>query len=524
MRKFCRMGLPGRAMIVLCVGLVSQFLTGSLSAQEEASPFERGFQSIVAKDVRQHIETLASDTFEGRHTGTRGGHAAGIYIAQQLRKYELQSAVSPTTYFQDFGNESRNILALLPGSDPELKKEFILIGAHYDHVGYGNAQTSNGPVGYIHNGADDNASGVSTILEIAQAWQVSGERPKRSIIFALWDGEEHGLLGSKNFVANPTCPLTALRVIINMDMVGRLREDAPMEVTGTRTLAGLRRRLSVQNQQTNLRFNFAWIVEDNSDHWTFYERRIPFVMPFTGFHDDYHRPSDDVGKVNFEGIQKIGRWMYGVTRDLANDTELPRFRNEAFQENPEVQKQREAPLPQSEPRLAIQLAAADKGPGRVVAHVFPQTAAAVVGLRQGDRIVQFGEHTVTPDTNLTGLILRSPSPVKIQFQRVGMDQPQRVQVPLSGKPIRIGINWRDDPAEPGVVAINLLETGSPADVAGLKLNDRILQVNGQDFKNSNACRDLLLKSASPVPLLIERDGQLKDISLEIPEDPPAKTE
>ncbi len=523
MRNLCQ---PRRAQWSVTVfgallGLIC--LTASVRAQEEPTAFERGFQSILAKDAKQHVDTLASDTFEGRHTGTRGGHAASIYIAQQLRKCDLQSAVSPTTYFQEFGNESRNILALLPGSDPELKKEFILIGAHYDHVGYGNSQTSNGPVGYIHNGADDNASGVSTILEIAQAWHVSGERPRRSIIFALWDGEEHGLLGSKHWIANPCCPLPALRLVVNMDMVGRLKENAAIEVTGVRTMTGLRRRLSHHNQHTNLRFNFAWIVEDNSDHWTFYEKRFPFIMPFTGFHDDYHRPSDDVDKVNFVGIQNIGRWIYGVTRDLANDPDLPRFRDAAFKETPEAQKQFEAPLPQSEPRLALQLAPADKGPGRVVAQVFPQTPAAVVGLRPGDRIVRFGEHEVTPQTNLTGLILRTASPVKIHFQRQGMDKPQRVQVPLVGKPIRVGINWRDDPAEPGVVAINLLETGSPADVAGLKINDRILQVDGQSFANSDGCRDLLLKSQSPIPLLIEREGRYQTVSIDIPEEP-AKAE
>lgn len=511
---------------LLAVLSVCWLLSGLLAANliaEELAPFERGFQSIQAKDAKQHVITLASDTFEGRHSGTRGGKAASVYIAHQLRKCELQGSVSAATYFQEFGNECRNILALLPGSDPDLKNEFILIGAHYDHVGYGNNQTSNGPVGFIHNGADDNASGVSTVLEIAEAWHVSGERPKRSIIFALWDSEEHGLLGSKHWVANPTCPLPALRCVVNMDMVGRLRADTPIEVTGIRTMTGLRRRLSEHNLRTNLQFKFAWVVEDNSDHWPFYEKRFPFIMPFTGFHDDYHRPSDDVDKVNYEGIQNIGRWMYSVTRDIANDPDLPRFRSAALQETPEVQKQREAPLPQSEPRLALTLAPADAGPGRVIARVYAQTSAAFAGLQAGDRIVRFGDHEISPETNLAGLILRAPSPVRIHVQRAGLDKPMRVQVPLVGKPIRIGINWRDDPAEPGVVAINLLEHDSPADVAGLKVNDRILKVNGQPFSTSDQCRDLLLKAPSPIPLLVERDGQFKEISIEIPEDSPVST-
>lgn len=491
-------------------------MVGIARAAEEDSPYQAGFNSILAKDVQQHIHTLASDTFEGRNAGSRGGHAAGIYIGHQLRKANLSSCVSATTYFQDFGNDCRNILGLLPGSDPKLRNEFILIGAHYDHVGYGTAETSNGPVGFIHNGADDNASGVSTVLEIAQAWQVSGERPRRSIIFALWDSEEHGLLGSKHWLAHPTCPLSSLRCIVNMDMVGRLK-DSGMEVTGIRTLPGLRRLLCEQNQQTNIKLNFSWIVEDNSDHWPFYERKIPFIMPFTGFHDDYHKPSDDVDKVNYAGIQNIARWMYGNTRALANAAELPRFRDAAFQENPEVQKQREAPLPAAEPRIALTLAPADSGPGRAIARVFPQTAPAFAGLQPGDRIVRFGDSEIAPQTNLAGLILQSTSPVRIQYVRPGQEKPFRVVVPLVGKPVRIGINWREDPAEPGVVAINLLEPGSPAEVAGLKFNDRILQVNGENFRSGEECRKLLLEAPSPLPLLIERHGLLKKVMIDIPE-------
>ncbi len=258
-------------------------------------------------------------------------------------------------------------------------------------------------------------------------------------------------------------------------------------------------------------------VEDNSDHWPFYERKIPFIMPFTGFHDDYHRPSDDVDKVNYAGIQKIARWMYGNSRALANAPELPRFRDAAFQETPEVQKQREAPLPPAEPRLALTLGPADTGPGRAIAQVFPQTAAAVVGLQPGDRIVRFGDSEITPQSNLAGLILGATSPVKIHVVRPGQEKPLRVQVPLVGKPIRIGINWREDQAEPGVVAISLLEEGSPAEVAGLKFNDRILQVNGQDFKSGEECRDLMLKSPSPIPLLVERQGQLRTLTIDVPD-------
>lgn len=492
-------------------------LDGAKSFAQESESFKKGIDSIQAKDAKQHVTTLASDTFEGRNAGTRGGKAASIYLAQHFRKLNLLGGASPTTYFQEFGNECRNILGLMPGSDPKLKDEFILIGGHYDHVGYGNAETSNGPVGFIHNGADDNASGVSAVLEIAEAWHLSGERPKRTLIFALWDSEEHGLLGSRHWVANPTCPLPALRCVVNMDMVGRMTET-PLEITGVRTLPGLRKMLSHHNQKSNLKFNFLWGVKEDSDHWPFYERRIPFVMPFSGFHDDYHRPSDDVDKINYAGIERIARWMFGVTHELANAPELPRFRPEAHQETSEVQQQREAPTPNTEPRLSARLAPPDAGPGRMLADVFPQSAAAFVGLQPGDRIVRFGDDEIQPQTNLAGLILKTPSPVRVRYVRPGLPQPQRVLVTLVGKPIRIGVNWREDPAEPGTVAINLIETGSPAELCGLKMNDRIWQLNGQDFKTGTELRERLMAAPSPVSLLIERQGQLKTLTLEFPSD------
>jgi hypothetical protein len=495
----------------------------SVSWAQESAGFQKAIESIQAKDAKQHVMTLASDTFEGRNAGTQGGKAAGIYLSQQFRKCNLQGSVSAATYFQEFGNECRNLLGLMPGSDPKLKHEVIVIGAHYDHVGYGNETTSNGPIGLIHNGADDNASGVSAVLEIADAWLASGERPRRTLLFALWDGEEHGLLGSKHWTANPTCPLATVRCAVNMDMVGRLT-DTPIEVTGSRTMPGFRRLLCRHNHHTNLKFHFLWGSKEDSDHWSFFERKIPYVMPFTGFHADYHRPSDDVDKINYQGIQQIARWMFGVTYELANAPELPAFRPESTQETAAIQAQREAAAALPEPRLSVTLAASDAGPGRLLADVFPQSTAAFVGLRTGDRIIRFGDEEIQPQTNLAGLILRSPSPVRVRYIRPGQSQPMRVLLPLIGKPIRIGVNWREDPAESGAVAVNLVEVGSPAELSGLKINDRILRINDQDSKTGVELRERLMAAPSPISLTIERQGQLKTIVLELPEDKTAAVE
>src|SRR5207247_2064991 len=124
----------------------------------------------TADELLDHVSFLADDVLEGRETGSRGGRAAGGYLAEQLRKTGLTPMGDSGSYFQAFGSGSRNLLGLVEGSDPDLKHDVIVIGAHYDHVGYGNRRNSYGPFGYIHNGADDNASGVSALLELADAF------------------------------------------------------------------------------------------------------------------------------------------------------------------------------------------------------------------------------------------------------------------------------------------------------------------------------------------------------------------
>ena len=171
----------------------------------------------------------------------------------------------------------QNLLAILPGTDPELKDEYILVGAHYDHVGYGSRRNSYGPWGYIHNGADDNASGVAAVLEVIDALSQTGHWPRRSILFAFWDGEEQGLLGSKHWKNHPTIPLSAIKMAINIDMVGRMT-DGRIEVGGTRSAVGSRRLMSSPTLSDEVWLDFNWEYKNNSDHWTFFEAGIPFAL------------------------------------------------------------------------------------------------------------------------------------------------------------------------------------------------------------------------------------------------------
>ena len=164
--------------------------------------------SITADDAARHVIALADDAFEGREGGTRGGRAAAAYIVDQIESLGYQPAGGDGSYYQAFGSGLRNILALLPGSDPTLAAEVIVVGGHYDHVGYGTQKNSFGPFGFVHNGADDNASGVAGLIELMEAVRQLPQAPRRSILFAFWDGEEKGLLGPP---LSPDAPSSAGR-------------------------------------------------------------------------------------------------------------------------------------------------------------------------------------------------------------------------------------------------------------------------------------------------------------------------
>ena len=204
--------------------------------------------SITPADAARHVQALADDAFEGREGGTRGGRAAAAYIVDQIAPIGYEPAGDNGSSYQLFGAGLRNVLALLPGSDPELANEVVVIGAHYDHVGYGTTRNSFGPFGFVHNGADDNASGVAGLIEVMEAVLRLPEPPRRSILFAFWDGEEQGLLGSRHFLRVRPQLLAGKRLVfgVNLDMIGRLR-DRRLTVYGIRTASGLRARLVAAN-------------------------------------------------------------------------------------------------------------------------------------------------------------------------------------------------------------------------------------------------------------------------------------
>jgi hypothetical protein len=482
---------------------------------EESTSLNQAMESITVAELRRHVFHLADDTFEGREAGSRGGRVAGGYLARAFEKEGLAPGAG-RGYFQDFEGGSRNILGLWEGSDPHLKHEVIVVGAHYDHVGYGTETNSFGPIGYIHNGADDNASGTSGLLELVQAMVRLEPRPRRTLLFALWDGEEKGLLGSKHWVANPTLPLEQVKLMLNMDMIGRLR-DNKLEIGGTRSAAGLRSLVSRQNEGIDLLLDFTWEMKDNSDHHPFYARRIPVLMAFTGLHDDYHRPSDDAERVNTAGMQRVTQLMFRLVYELAEQPRPMSFRMASQSETPETQKRLERPLAPLPGRLGVHWNTYEtEGQGVRVSRVLPGTAAETAGLRAGDRIVRFGGRPVGNGELFRSLVLTSESPVPVTIERIGESAPLELSVALTGKPVRLGLSWRLDDGEPGSLVVTRVVPGSPAERAGLQVSDRIVEIGGRSFATGQEFQEMAAAMVSPIEIARERMGQIRRVKLEIP--------
>lgn len=270
-------------------------------------------------------------------------------ILQNMDDFQAQKTkygLSQITYEENIELGTENVLAFLEGGDPKLKDEVVIMSSHYDHLGIG-APDSTGD--RIYNGADDDGSGVIGTLNTAKAFVEAakdGVRPKRSVLFLNVTGEEKGLLGSRYYSDHPVFPIDKTVANLNIDMIGRIDpehekkgvEDYSYIIGSELISSGLDSLLKVANSQSgqielNKKYND---LEDpnqfyrRSDHWNFGRLGIPFVFFFTGVHEDYHRPSDEVEKIRFEKMAKIVRTMYATIVMVANADEAPKVDNQAF--------------------------------------------------------------------------------------------------------------------------------------------------------------------------------------------------
>jgi len=282
-----------------------------------------------------------------------------------------------------------NVIGVLPGNDAKLKDEYIVIGAHYDHLGRGGRSSLAPNSNDIHYGADDNASGTSALIELARQW-VAEKKNRRTIIFMGFGAEEEGLIGSKFYVNNPIFPIEKTVAMFNMDMIGRLT-DGKLTVGGVGSAEGYRAMVeaantgavSAGNGSTGL-FNLQ-LNEDGfgpSDHASFYGKQIPVLFFFTGTHTDYHKPSDTADKINYAGLVQIADFVSGLLRKIDANDARP------------VYRQAQA-VQQGGGRMAFNVTIGvipgygDGNDGMLLDGVRDGSPAAKAGLKANDKVVSF---------------------------------------------------------------------------------------------------------------------------------------
>jgi len=349
--------------------------------------------------MKDDVTYLASDSLMGRETGTSYERMAADYLADRFRALALEEK-GTEGYFQDFtfkpslnphqeaqmvsqeGDSTitgRNVIGYLDNK----AETTIVIGAHYDHLGMGGQGSLYREGEAIHNGADDNASGVAVLLKLARELS-TGDAANNNYLFIAFSGEEIGLLGSNYFVKNPTIDLQKVNYMLNMDMVGRLNEENSLAVHGVGTSPVFKQTLFANNdQELNIIEHESGIGP--SDHTSFYIMDIPVLHFFTGQHEDYHKPGDDTEKLNFEGMEKVSTYIDNIVTDLDDNGRLE-FRKT---------KNESEDVPRFKVALGVVPDYLFNGEGMRIDGVSEDKPAQKAGLKKGDVVKKLGENEVT---------------------------------------------------------------------------------------------------------------------------------
>lgn len=358
---------------------------------------------VAQNKIEEDVAFLADDKLEGRQTGTQGEAKASEYLISRFKEIGLQ-AKGTKDFLQPF--------SFKPKTDPHKEVEFtknvdstitgnnvmgyidnnaettIVIGAHYDHLGYGGeGSLYREKEKAIHNGADDNASGVAVLLNLADRLKVKNSKAEikdnNNYLFIAFSGEEMGLLGSNYFSKNPTIDAQSINYMINMDMVGRMKADSTLAVYGVGTSPMFKQTLKANNEKFKLIENESGVGP--SDHTSFYLIDIPVLHFFTGQHEDYHKPSDDSDKLNYEGMNLISDYIFDIISDLDDNAELVfrKTKNES----------------EETPRFKVGLGVVPDylydGKGMRIDGTREDTPAHNAGIQKGDVVVKLGDSTVT---------------------------------------------------------------------------------------------------------------------------------
>jgi len=347
--------------------------------------------------MKDDVYVLADSTFNGRRTGTEGERQAAEYIEKRFKEIGLEPKGYEDGYFQQF--------TFRPSANPHQDAEFtglktdstqtgrnvlgyidnkaettVVIGAHYDHLGMGGEGSLYREGAAIHNGADDNASGVAMMLHLAEKLQK--KNTNNNYLFIAFSGEEEGLLGSNYFVKNPTIDTKKVSYMINMDMVGRLNEENTLAVHGLGTSPVFKQVVLAHKDSLKISQHDSGIGP--SDHTSFYLADIPVLHFFTGQHEDYHKPSDDSEKLNYKGMDEISDFIFNIITDLDDNSQL------AFRKT----KNESEEVPDFKVTLGVVPDYLFTGEGMRIDGISEDRPAQHAGMQKGDIVKKMGDHNV----------------------------------------------------------------------------------------------------------------------------------
>lgn len=349
-------------------------------------------QKFDVQQLKVDVVYLASDYLEGRETGKKGEQLAAEYIAYRFEQLGLAPKGDDGSYFHEFNFKHSNNPHMTGGGDKKVGKNVVayldngaantvVIGAHYDHLGMGGFGSLYTGEPAIHNGADDNASGIAAMLKIA-AHLKQGKAKGNNYLFIGFSGEEMGLFGSKKYVESPTIDLSKVNYMVNMDMVGRLNEEKVLAIHGVGTspvFAGVIEKVQVGGIKAKTSDSGV----GPSDHTSFYLKNIPVLHFFTGQHSDYHKPVDDAALVNYKGLNLVGNYIIALIEKLDANGKVE------FSKTKDESQGRQASS--FKVTLGVMPDYVNEGEGMRIDSVIEGRPGAEAGMQSGDVIVKMGD-------------------------------------------------------------------------------------------------------------------------------------
>ena len=287
-------------------------------------------ETITAAHVAQWVDRLAADSMRGRQTPSAGIESAANTIGAYFQSLGLQPAFPSASYTARYATPAygatpagtaSNAGAVLEGSDPALKDQYVVVIAHMDGKGVGTPVNGDS----IYNGADDNASGTAAVLEMAEALAGTDPHPRRSVLFLAVSGEEHGFWGTYAYLAAPTVPIANIVAVLNFDMISRNSSDSIFGSGMDGSTLG-DRLVEVVAAHPEERMSFTPGPTGGSDHVPFWQRGVPFLMFFGGLHADYHTPVDEPGRINADKAARVTRSVFYLALRIAGDDARPQWK------------------------------------------------------------------------------------------------------------------------------------------------------------------------------------------------------